>query len=234
MGKYTGDVRYFDEAVKQIKQFANRMFVPEMNLFMHGWVEAMSYHPAFFWGRANGWAIMTLVEVLEVLPETHPGYNDVMTIYKNHIKGIVALQSGEGLWHQLLDRNDSYLETSASAIFTYCIARGINRKWLDALTYGPTVLLAWNAVSQQINELGQVTGTCVGTGMSFEPAFYYYRPINVFAAHGYGPVLLAASEMIALLQNSFPKMNDSAIHFYPEKIDTDRPIFEVGDLDKTF
>jgi rhamnogalacturonyl hydrolase YesR len=227
MGRYTGDVKYYDEAVKQIRQFASRMFVSEMNLFMHGWVESMSDHPAFFWGRANGWAIMTLVEVLEVLPDNHPGYNDVMNLYRLHVKGITALQSGEGLWHQLLNRNDSYLETSASAIYTYCIARGINRKWLDFQAYGPCVILSWNAISQKVNELGQVTGTCVGTGMAFDPAFYYYRPVNNFAAHGYGPVLLAASEMTALLKNTYPKMNDNAVQFYTEKINTDLPTFEV-------
>ena len=227
MGKYTGDVKYFDEAVKQIRQFASRMFVPEKNLFMHGWVQSMNEHPAFFWGRANGWAMMTLVEVLEVLPENHPGYKDVMTLFKQHVQGITALQSGEGLWHQLLDRSDSYLETSASAIYTYCIARAINRKWIDAMTYGPVVTLSWNAVSQQVNEQGQVTGVCVGTGMAFDPAFYYYRPVNVFAAHGYGPILLAASEMIALLRTSWPKMNDNAVHFYHEGINTAQPTFEV-------
>ena len=42
------------------------MFVPEKGLFMHGWVQDITEHPAFFWGRANGWAIMTLAETLEV------------------------------------------------------------------------------------------------------------------------------------------------------------------------
>lgn len=227
MGNYTGDRKYFDEAVKQIRQFASRMFVPEKNLFMHGWVQAMEEHPAFFWGRANGWAIMTLVEVLEVLPKNHEGYQEVMALLKNHIRGITALQSGEGLWHQLLDRNDSYLETSASAIYVYSIARAINNGWVDAQVYGPRVVLAWNAVTKQVNEQGQVTGTCVGTGMAFDPAFYYYRPINVFAAHGYGPVLLAGGEMIALLKKTYPKMNDSAVLFYDHEIKTDRPIFGV-------
>jgi rhamnogalacturonyl hydrolase YesR len=225
MGKYTGDWKYFDEAVKQIRQFAQRMFVPEKGLFMHGWVEAMADHPAYFWGRANGWAIMTLVEVLEVLPENHPGFRDVLSLYRQHIRGLVALQSGEGVWHQLLDRNDSYLETSCTAIFAYCMARGINRGWLDPMAYGPPAVLAWNAISKQVNETGQVTNVCVGTGMAFDPAFYYYRPVNVFAAHGYGPVLLAGGEMISLLRNTFPKMNDSAVQFYSEKIDHDRPIF---------
>ena len=34
---------------------------------MHGWVEAMTEHPEFHWARANGWAFMTEVELLEVL-----------------------------------------------------------------------------------------------------------------------------------------------------------------------
>ncbi len=72
MGKYTGDTKYYDEAVKQVLQFAQRMFVKEKGLFRHGWVESMTDHPAFHWGRANGWAILTMCEVLDVLPENHP------------------------------------------------------------------------------------------------------------------------------------------------------------------
>lgn len=227
MGKYTGDERFYDEAVKQIRQFASRMFVPEKNLFMHGWVEATDDYPAFFWGRANGWAVMTLVEVLEVLPKEHEGYQEIMSLLKKHIKGLRALQSGEGLWHQLLDKNDSYLETSASAIYVYAIARAINNGWIDAQAYGPCAVLAWNAISRQINESGQVMGTCVGTGMAFDPAFYYYRPVNAFAAHGYGPVLLAGGEMMVLLEKTYPKMNDNALHFYDKELKTDVPTFEI-------
>ena len=226
MGKYSGDNTYFDEAVKQIRLFSSRMFVPEKNLFMHGWVESMEEHPAFFWARANGWAVMTLVEVLDVLPKEHPGYSEIMTLLRKHIQGLAALQSGEGRWHQLLDRNNSYLETSATAIYTYAMARAINRGWIDAKVYGPCVLLAWNAISQQVNEKGQVEGVCVGTGMAFDPAFYNYRPISVYAAHGYGPVLLAGAEIIALLQHKYSKMNDSAIQFYDKEIYTNSPIFE--------
>jgi hypothetical protein len=53
----------------------------------------------------------------------------------------------------------------------------------------------------------------VGTGMGFEPAFYYYRPINVYAAHSYGPVLLAGSEMINLIKGKKYEINDSAVMF---------------------
>ena len=87
--------------------------------------------------------------------------------------------------------NDSLFETSATAIYTYSVARAINRGWIDKKAYGPMVLLAWNAVASKINANGQVEGTCVGTGLGFDPAFYYYRQGNVYAAHEYGPVLLA-------------------------------------------
>ena len=217
--------KYQAEAVKQVLQFAERMWVPEKNLFRHGWVEEMRDHPSFHWGRANGWALLTMCEVLDVLPENYPQRDKIMELFRLHVKGLAACQSGEGLWHQLLDRNDSYLETSATAIYVYCMAHAINKGWIDALAYGPVVTLGWNAISTQINEKGQVEGTCVGTGMAFDPAFYYYRPVNVYAAHGYGPVIWAGAEMINLLKKQFPKMNDSAVQFYSTEQKTDAPIF---------
>src|SRR5690606_28499840 len=141
----------------------------------------------------------------------HPERADLLKIYKQHVQGITAYQSGSGFWHQLLDKNDSYLETSATAIYVYCIARGVNKGWLDAIAYGPVAYLGWSAVSTQINEKGPVEATCVRTGMGFDPAFYYHRPVNPYAAHGYVPTLLAGAEMIRVIQKSYPKMNDSAI-----------------------
>ncbi len=198
MGKLTGEPKYYDDAVKQILQFSERMFVKEKGLFMHGWIQEMDYHPAFHWARANGWALMAMTELLEVLPEDHPGRAQVLALYRAHVHGLAACQGSDGLWHQLLDRPDSYPETSATAIFIYSIARGINRGWIGSLAHGPMVSLAWNAVARKVNDKGQVEGTCVGTGMGFEPTFYYFRPTSVLAAHGYGPMLLAGAEMIAL------------------------------------
>jgi unsaturated rhamnogalacturonyl hydrolase len=200
MGKATGETGYYDDAVKQVLQFAGRMFVKEKGLYMHGWVQGMDDHPAFHWARANGWALMATTELLDVLPENHQGREQVLQLLRAHIHGLAACQSGQGLWHQLLDRNDSYLETSASAMFAYCIARAINRGWIDKQAHLSMLHLAWNAVAAKVNAQGQVEGTCIGTGMIFDPAFYYNRPASVFAAHGYGPVLLAGAEMINLLR----------------------------------
>ncbi len=216
-----------NEAVRQVLQFAERMWVPEKKLFRHGWVEGMQDHPAFHWGRANGWALLTMSEVLDVLPENYPGRDKILELFREHVRGLAACQSGEGLWHQLLDRNDSYLETSATAIYVYCFAHAINKGWIDPMAYGPVAQLGWHAVTTQINDLGQVENTCVGTGMAFDPAFYYYRPVNVYAAHGYGPVVWAGAEMIKILKQQHPKMNDSAIQFYRSEQKTTAPIFHV-------
>jgi unsaturated rhamnogalacturonyl hydrolase len=214
MGKLTGDKKYFDDAVNQIKLFSQRMFINEKGVYMHGWVESMETHPEFKWARANGWALMAMVELLDVLPENHEGRDDVLQQLKAHAKGLASYQSATGFWHQLLDREDSYLETSATAIYTYCIAHACNNGWLNPVTYAPVASLAWNAVTTKINDKGQVEGTCVGTGMAFDPAFYYHRPVNVFAAHGYGPVILAGAEMYKMAEKNKFKMNDSSVQYY--------------------
>jgi unsaturated rhamnogalacturonyl hydrolase len=211
MGKLTGDKKYYDDAVKQILQFSKRMFNKDLGIYMHGWVEDMNPHPEFHWARANGWALVAMTELLEVLPENYKGRAEVLEQLKAHIKGLAPYQSDKGFWHQLIDRNDSYLETSATAMYAYCIAHAVNKGWIDAKAYAPMSVLAWNAVTTKVNDKGQVEGTCVGTGMAFDPAFYYYRPTNVYAAHGYGPVLMAGAEIITLLNIYTLDMNDSAI-----------------------
>ena len=215
MGRLTGNNEYFDDAVKQVLQFSQRMFNKSHGLYMHGWVQDMSVHPEFYWARCNGWAMLSMTELLDVLPPKYQGRNEILDQFKAQIRGVADLQSGSGFWHQLLNRNDSYPETSATAIYTYCIAHAINKGWIDAQAHGPMAVLGWNAVQTKVNAKGEVEGTCVGTGLSFDPAFYYNRPVNVAAAHGYGPVIMAGSEMIKLLKNYQVVINDAAVMFYP-------------------
>jgi len=61
----------------------------------------------------------------------------------------------------------------------------------------------------------------VGTGMGFDPAFYYYRPQSVRAAHGYGPVLLAGAEMITLTKSDRAVINDGAVQFDHQPANTE-------------
>jgi len=219
MGKLTGDRVYFDDAVKQIEQFSARMFNPQLGVYMHGWSMSAPEHPEFHWARANGWAIMAMVELLDVLPEDHPGRPEVLRQLRAHIKGLASYQAPTGFWHQMLDMPDSYQETSATAIFTYCIAHAVNRGWVSPVAYGPVANLGWNAVASKVNAKGQVEGTCVGTDLAFDLAYYYYRPTSPTAAHGYGPVLLAGAETIKLLKNDAFNITSAfgVIQFVPKK-----------------
>lgn len=223
--RFTGDSRHINEAAKQVLLFKDKMFVAEKGLFRHGWVEDMTPHPAYFWGRANGWAILTLSDVLDVLPANHPDRPAILQLFQTHATALTTLQGGFGFWHQLLDKPDSYLETSCTAIYTYCLAHGICEGWLNAKAFGPVALLGWQAVSTKISAEGRVEGTCVGTGMGFDPAFYYHRPVSSAAAHGYGPALLAGAEVLRLLQGQNPRSNDSAVQFYAQPQGTSAPIF---------
>jgi rhamnogalacturonyl hydrolase YesR len=163
------------------------LFNPQNGLYTHGWNANNPDAPRFYWARANGWAVLTMSDLLDVLPKDHPGYPKVLAQLRLSLRGIAEQQSGTGLWHQMIDRHDSYLETSASAMFTYVIAHAINEGWISAATYGSIAQAGWVGLSTRINARGQVEGTCVGTTFASDHIYYYNRPTSVDALHGYGP-----------------------------------------------
>jgi rhamnogalacturonyl hydrolase YesR len=209
MGALTGDGKYFDDACKTVLQLSQRLFVPSVGLYTHiSNTFNADNHPHYFWGRANGWCMMAMVELLDVLPRDHPSRPEIIKQLRAHAMGVASLQSGNGLWHQMLDRTDSYTETSASAMFCYAMARAVNKGWLDAAAYGPVAEAAWNGLSARITSDGRINGTCVGTSYADDYIYYYNRP-QMDDVHGYGPVLLAGSEMIRLLGNDKIKISQA-------------------------
>ena len=201
MGLLTGDNKYLDDAVRQIVQMADKLYIPQMELFDHGWnVTSGDYDPRFYWGRANGWVMMAMAETLDVLPDDYPGRDRILHLYRSMIRSLANLQHGSGFWHNLLDKNDTYLETSCTAMFTYAVAKGINEGWISHV-YGPVALIGWNAITSRVLLSGAVDGTCEGTTFAHDNAYYYHRGRSIYATHGYGPVFYAGAEMIRLLQN---------------------------------
>ena len=201
LGRMTGERAYFDDAVKNVLQMTGYLFDPRTNLYTHGWNANNPDAPHFYWARANGWAVLAMSDVLDVLPKDHPGYPRIMAQLQRTLRGIAERQSGAGLWHQMIDRDDSYLETSASAMFVYVLAHAINEGWISPTTYGSIAQAGWNALSARVDAQGKVEGTCVGTTFASDQVYYYNRPTSTAALHGYGPMLLAGAEMIRLLEN---------------------------------
>jgi rhamnogalacturonyl hydrolase YesR len=201
MGKLTDDKSYYDDAAKQVLQMSAHLFVPEKGLYAHAWHAGnAANHPRYYWGRANGWCMVAMVELLDVLPEDHPARANIIKQLQLHARGIAEVQSGSGLWHQLLDREDSYLESSCTAMFTYAIAKGVNRGWLNPTSYASVAVAGWDGLSTRVSSDGKIEGTCIGTNYADDAVYYYNRPA-IDDIHGYGPTLLAGSEMIRLMQN---------------------------------
>ena len=217
MGRLTGDRAWFDEAAKQAAQFARHLFNPQVGLYMHGRHLNQPLVAEFRWGRANGWVILAQCELLDVLPDDHPARPEILATFRRHVQALAELQSGAGLWHQMLDKPDSYLESSASAMFVYAIAHGINRGWISPVTYGAVAQAGWLGVAAQVDAQGRVGASCVGTTLGSDHVYYYNRPTSAHHGHAYGPVLLAGAEMLRLYQNPTFKVSRQfrTYHFIP-------------------
>ncbi|MCG6912388.1 glycoside hydrolase family 88 protein [bacterium BMS3Abin03] len=197
MGELTGDQQYFDFATKQVINFNNYLFNDGKELMYHNWYSDINHTGVAFWGRANGWALLAQVDLLDHLPENYSQRDTLISLLKRHILGIAKYQSSSGLWHQLLDKEDSYLETSCSAMFTYAIARAVNKGYIDK-RYSSIAEKGWEGIITKIHPEGQIEGVCTGTVVSDNLVDYYNRPTPINDIHGIGTVLLAGSEVIHL------------------------------------
>jgi unsaturated rhamnogalacturonyl hydrolase len=212
MGQLTGERRYYDDAARQVTQFASHLMDRD-GLYDHAlFVNAGPVDPKFHWARGGAWAVMASAELLSVLPQDHPDYPGVLDVFRRSVQGIATLQSGTGMWHQVVDRSDTYLETSATAMFTFAIARGVNRGWLPAL-YAPIAQAGWRAVEQRIHADGRIEGICVATTAAYDMVYYANRPTSLDAMQGYGPVLLAGAEMIDLLRHATVQKTLNTFHY---------------------
>ena len=218
MGHLTGDRAWFDDAVKQVELMSAKLFNSQLGLYTHGWNAHHPDAPRFYWGRASGWIVVAMCDLLDVLPKDHPGRESVLKQLRAGLHSVAEYQSGTGLWHQMVDRNDSYLETSASAMFTYGIAHAVNEGWISPTTYGSIAQAGWCGLMTRVNAQGQVEGTCVGTTFAGDMVYYYHRPASVKALHGYGPTLLAGVEIIRMLQNPAFTIDNKlrTYHFVPK------------------
>jgi unsaturated rhamnogalacturonyl hydrolase len=199
MGKLTGDEKYFDLAAKQVINFNKYLFDPNKGLMYHNWYSDVNKTGVAFWGRANGWSLLAQVDLLDRLPDNYPQSDTLISLLQRHILGITKYQSASGLWHQLLDKEDSYLETSCSAMFTYSIARAVNKDYIDK-RYSSIAEKGWKGILSKIHPDGQIEGVCTGTVVSDNLVDYYNRPAPLNDIHGIGTVLLAGIEILKLIK----------------------------------
>ncbi len=195
MWKLTGEERYVNEAVNQVCSYNKYLFDARDKLFHHVWYCDENRHNKQYWGRGNGWMLLSMVELLDNLPENYPHRKEILKCYRAHIKSLISLQQPNGLWCQVLNKTSSYNETSCSAMFTYSIAKGVNSGWLPK-SYKIYAVKGWNGLLQKITPANEIEGVCIGTHFSDDINFYLNRPTSTNDRHVLGSFLLAGVELI--------------------------------------
>jgi rhamnogalacturonyl hydrolase YesR len=145
-------------------------------LFPHGFNTLTNESSCCLWGRANGWIAMSLVELLWALPQGAAERPAVLGAFSRLAGGLLQAQDAtDGRWHQVLDDSSTFLETSATAMFTFALATGIVEGWLPRATYGGPVGAAWAGLLRAVRQDGSVDGICQGTPVELDVAAYNSR-----------------------------------------------------------
>ena len=129
----------------------------------------------FYWGRGNGFAALGLTEALTYLPDDHPARADITDMYLDLLDALRELQRQSGMLPQVLDFPGSYDEFTATCMMGYSIPRGLRRGWLDE-DWRPALDLAWQGVSERIDDVGNVIDACASTGVQQNVRDYLDRP----------------------------------------------------------
>jgi rhamnogalacturonyl hydrolase YesR len=194
----TGDERHLDDAVQQVLGSKGALFDSECGLYRHAWDARRQQPLGQFWGRANGWMVLAQVELLAGLPATHPRRAEVRAAFIAHAVGLRNAQDPAGGWHQLLDHPESWIETSCTGMFVYGLARGVNEGWLDA-SFAEPARKGWAALRKKITTEADIVDVCGSTDVG-DVDYYLKRPRLQSDLHGFGPFLLAGSEILRLPQ----------------------------------
>ena len=152
----SGDTRYVELAGEFVLECADRLLQSD-GLYWH------CLSSPYFWGRGNGFAALGFAETLV---GCEGGLRT--KLIERHVEHLIGLRDHQddesGMWRQVVDRADSYTESSSTCMIGISIALGLRHGWLNADEWGESLTHAWAGVSDGIDEQGGVMRVCVGTG----------------------------------------------------------------------
>lgn len=204
-----GETCYLETAINQIILMRDHIQDPESKLLYHAWDPTYEVEwadpetglSAEFWGRALGWYVVAILDILEFVPESHPKRQTIIDIELEVLKALAKYQDSEtGAWHQVVDKGDcegNWLESSCTCLFSYAMAKAVrmglaNKKYLDIAIRGFEGVIN-NFVEVDGDDL-LLSGVCVGTDVSTYEE-YITRPTVINDLHGSGAFLLMCAEI---------------------------------------
>ncbi len=129
----------------------------------------------YYWGRGNGFAALGYCEALSYVPEDHPDRLRLLAIHQRHIDAMLTSQHDSGMLPEVLTFPGSYQEFTVTCMLAYCLARGMRRGWFDH-RYQATLNLAWQGITERIDEAGGIVDACTNTGVQEDLRAYLDRP----------------------------------------------------------
>jgi rhamnogalacturonyl hydrolase YesR len=186
----TGDGKYLDVLTKFLVDAETQQ---EDGLYWHG---RNAHH---YWGRGNGFASMGLAESLTYLPQDHPDREAVLAKYVALMEAMRRHQEPSGMWRQVVDFPGTYQEFTATSMTGYAMARGVRMGWLDE-GFRDGVALAWQGISERIEDSGKVVDACFGSGTNADVQYYLDRPaVSGFDDRGGSMALWFTAEVLRTL-----------------------------------
>ncbi len=149
------------EALKQIEGFRRLLWATEAKLFSHIWDDGKkAFHRADFWGVGNGWAAAGMARIIKALPpEMADEKNRLAGYVREVLDGCLAHQRTDGLFHDIVDQPESFVETNLAQMLAYTIYRGIQGRWLDD-PYKPAADRMRSAAHTKVDGSGLVRDVC--------------------------------------------------------------------------
>lgn len=209
--------KLFEDVVGQFVVVNKHTYDKKTGLNYHGWDESKQQQwsnpktgcSPNFWGRAEGWYVMALVDVLDFLPADQTGRSQILSILKQVAEGIKKYQDPKtGLWYQVLDqggREGNYLEATASSMFTYALLKAVRKGYLGK-DFKAVALKAYSGILKNLinnNNDGTISLTkcCAVAGLGGNPyrsgsyEYYIKEPVRDNDPKGVGPFILASLEI---------------------------------------
>jgi rhamnogalacturonyl hydrolase YesR len=185
----TGDHKYLDRAATQMAAYLDRLQQPN-GLFFH------APDVPFFWGRGNGWFAAGMSELLRDLPHDHPRHARIERGYQTMMAALLRYQPPAGAWRQLIDRDDSWPETSGTGMFAFGLISGVRTGRLNMAAYGAAARRAWIALAGYVDQNNDVTSVCEGTNKKNDLEYYLLRKRRTGDFHGQAPLLWTAAALL--------------------------------------
>lgn len=173
MGRILGDESMTEEAQYQFLLHQKYLCDKVSGLWYHGWTfrEKNNFAGAF-WGRGNCWITMAIPEFLSISRCGGAVRRTLVNTLKAQIDSLCRYQDESGMWHTLVDDEDSYLEASATCGFAYGILKAVKDGLLDK-SYLSAPRKAAAPIMDCISEDGVVNQVSYGTPMGRTTKDFY-------------------------------------------------------------